>query len=126
MSVEYSAKTCDLYLNMIKICFPKFSKATLTKQVEGKCFVKLNVARKCVRRVFPVKKTLKFQVGRLKLRQDIFDELYMTVNRISKPRIGVDFDIMTETTAKLGRGVSYVNTLIRRPITKNSILIMCT
>jgi hypothetical protein len=96
MSHEYSAKTCDLYLNMIKICFPKFSKATLTKQVEGKCFVKLNVARKCVRRVFPVKKALKFQVGRLKLRQDIFDELYMTVNRISKPRIGVDFDIMTD------------------------------
>ena len=96
MSHEYSAKTCDLYLQMIKICFPKFSKATLIKKVEGKCFVKLNVARKCTRKVFPVKKALKFQVGRLRLRQDIFDELYITINRIAKPKIGVDFDIMTE------------------------------
>ena len=88
----------------------------MIKQAEGKCFVKLNVARKCTRKVFPVKKALKFQVGRLKLRQDIFDELYMTINRIAKPKIGVDFDIMTNCCIEAATRQFAINVEILRSI----------
>jgi hypothetical protein len=91
---EYSSKTCDIYLNILKTAFPKFNKATLVKQTEGDCKITHATAKRALHRVFPKKKSVKFSVGRLKLREDIFDELKQTIKRIAKPK--VDFDVMVE------------------------------
>ncbi len=91
---EYSAKTCDIYLNIVKTVFPKFNKVTLVKQVEGECKITHATAKKALHRVFPKKKKVKFSVGRLKLREDIFDDLKQTIKRIATPK--VDFDVMID------------------------------
>ena len=91
---EYSTKTCDIYLNIVKSVFPKFNKGTLVKQGEGSCKITYATAKKALHRVFPRKKAVKFAVGRMKLREDIFEELMQTVARIATPK--VDFDIMVD------------------------------
>jgi ankyrin repeat protein len=93
-SHEYSEKTCDIYLSLLRSMFPKFSKATLMKSVEGSTFIPLSKARKAAHYCFPLKKSLKFQIGRMKLRQDIHDELFETLTRIAKPK--VNFDVMMD------------------------------
>ena len=43
---------------------------------------------------FSEEKKVKFSVGRLKLREDIFDDLKQTIKRIATPK--VDFDVMID------------------------------
>ena len=113
-----SDRLSDVYLNILTLTWPKFSKAIMRGKAEGDCFIDSTQIRRVLMHVFPRARPVPpkhgkaapgakpywpgqehYFIGSCLLRQEVRDELYETVARTVFEKEGVtwvDFDVFAE------------------------------